>query len=635
MAPTAARAVTATATATVLAYVALAAATGSPSEVLAGLVCLVPVSVGWVVVHHQPGSPVGPALAWTSGTIAAVALVEAVAATEGTADELPGAAIADVVAVGLWPVNVAGLLALLLVFPDGPRRRWPWRAVPWLFAAGAASMLVALRGAQVVDGVVVGEPAGTAPGLAGVVGIALVALCLVLGIASVVARYRAGEERRRLQIRWLALAGVFVGATLAAGWVAEGLGASVAAAYTPHLVAIVLLVPAAVAVAMVRHDLFDVDRLLSGTLAWLLTLAASAAVFGATVLVLSRALGAGTDLGPAAAAFVTAFALLPLHRHLAGVVGRVVDRDRHVAVASVTAFAGEVRAGRRQPEEIEEVLRAAQRDPDLTVALAAPGGRWVDLRGREVTRPEGFTVQAGGEAIARITLGWESARARRRIADLSVAAWVPLEVSRLRLELRAALADVEASRARLAQAAAEERERLERELHDGAQQRIVATGIRLRRLQRGLDETRAAEVDGAVADLEETVRELRRLAHGFRPARLADGLGPALEELRSGSPVPVALELGSLPDLDEARALTAYLVVSEAMANAFKHAAAERIVVAVTADGARLTIEVRDDGIGGVPVGGLTGLNDRVASVGGELSVDSPLGRGTTVRAVV
>ena len=462
----------------------------------------------------------------------------------------------------------------------------------------------------------------------------LVGGTLIAALIGLVAHYLSGNERQRLQLRWLAAAGLVVVVLLVGGWVAEAYGASLSAAYIPFLVAVVVLVPASVGVAMVRHDLFDVDRLLGEGAAWLITLIASAAIFGTVVTLVSRALGAGSDLGPAAAAFVTALALLPLHRALAGVVGRVVDHDRFVAVAAVQQFAADVRAGRRAPEEVETVLREAQGDPGVRVALSRPDG-WTDLHGHPVDEPSGFDLEAGGDTIARISLGWESARARRRIADLARAAWVSIEVSRLRLGLNEALDEVQASRARLVDAAATERKRLERELHDGAQQRIIATGMRLRSLQRRLDPTDSAEVDTAIGELEATVAELRQLAQGVRPSRLDDGLGPALEGLLATSPLPVDLRIDSLPETDEARTLTAYLVTSEAITNALKHAHAGRIGVRLGALGPQLRIEVSDDGVGGVPDGGLTALRDRVASVGGRLQVHSPIGGGTTITAVV
>lgn len=635
MAPVASRGLTAAATVVPCVGIGLSLAVGQGGAggLVAQAVILVAVAIGWVVVVRVPDSPVGPALAWTSGAVSLVSINDLLAASAYTSTPLPLASLARHAWVGAWPVNLAGLLALLLVFPDGRHRGRFWAAVPWVYGAATAAMVAGLWDGRQVDGAVVGDRAPLQAALSGVA-LLLVGGCLIAAVMSLVKRYRQGEDRRRLQIRWLLAAGSVVVLLLVGGWVAEALGASLEAAYTPFLLAVVLLVPAAVGLAMVREDLFDIDRLLSDGATWLVTIVVSAGIFGAVVVIVSRSLGAGADLGPATAAFVTALGLLPLHRALSRVVGRLVDRDRFVAVAMVERFAADVRSGRRPPEEIEAVLREAQRDPKLRLALARPNG-WTDLEGHAVDHPGGFALEAGGDTIARINLGWDSARARRRLAELARAAWVPIEVSRLRLAMREALDEVEASRVRLVDAAATERKRLERDLHDGAQQRIIATGMRLRSLQRRLDPTAAREVDVAVGELEATVAELRRLAHGVRPSRLDDGLGPALEALLAASPVPVNLQVESIPAADEARVLTAYLVASEAVTNALKHARPQRIGVRLSSQGERLSIEVTDDGVGGVPDGGLTALRDRVASVGGRLDVQSPTGGGTTVSAVV
>jgi signal transduction histidine kinase len=257
------------------------------------------------------------------------------------------------------------------------------------------------------------------------------------------------------------------------------------------------------------------------------------------------------------------------------------------------------------------------------------------MTGETVGRPEGIDIDVGGDTIAVVTLGWDSARARGRVADLTRAAWVTIEVSRLRQVLRDALDEVVSSQARLSEAAVGERRRLERDLHDGAQQRIVATGMRLRVLQRHLTGDAENEVETAVAELEETVRELRDIAHGVRPVRLSDGLGAALEVVRATSPVPLTLSVHEPADLDESRRLTAYLVVSEAVTNALKHASASRIDVTVADHEGLVAIGVCDDGVGGVPELGLTALRDRVRSVGGHVSVDSPDHVGTTVTALL
>jgi signal transduction histidine kinase len=651
VAPLVGQLLTTVATATVVGGTTLSALTGDVPGALMSLAGLVAVGVGWVVLAHEPSSPVGPAIAWSSASVAAVLSIDALAASFDSASPLPLAGPARLVAVGSWPLNLAGILALLLVFPGGRPRAAIWRAVPWGYATATACVVAGEWGAREADGRVVGGPQDAPREVLSILGLLGVGACLLLAAACVAVRYRSGGQKRREQIRWLLLASCATIAALMLGWVAQGLGAPLTPAYAPFLLGIVVGVPAAVGLAMVRHDLFDVDRVLSASASWFLTLVSAAAVFGVVVLATSRLVGAGTNLGSTAAAFVTALVLLPLQRHVAADVGRVVDHDRFVAVAEVDAFAADVRTGRRPPEDVEGVLRHAVRNPELRLWLARPDGSWVDVSGRAADDtlggPGDVAITTGGDTIAWIRLGRTSARARRRVADVARAGWVPIEVSRLRLVLREALADVEASRARLAEATATERKRLEQDLHDGVQQRLVATGMRLRSLQqratteaargvgarafRDLDD----DLDAAVAELEMTVLELRRVAHGVRPGRLDDGLAAALDAVRVDSPVPLDLVVGDVGEVDETRALTAYLVVSEAVANALKHAQATRIRVGVHEAGERLVVEVSDDGVGGASPLGLTALRDRVHSLGGRLEVDSTAAQGTAIRAVL
>jgi signal transduction histidine kinase len=636
MAPLAGRALTAVATFVTGFGVVLGVLEADSAAALACLAGLVAAGVGWVVVRHEPSSAVGPALAWSSAAVAGVLVIEMVAASSYGSSPLPGAGLASAVWVGLWPLHLGGVILLLLVFPDGrlPARRWLLVLAAYL--AGTAATVASSWGAREVGGVVVGGPTGGWVVPVAVAGLAVVGASLVAAVLTVAARYRAGDGRRREQIRWLMLAGGVTVGLLLLGWGVDALGAPLALSYSPFLVGVVVLVPVSVGVAIVRHDLYDIDRLLGATASWALTLVGSALVFAVVVVVTSWVIDVGTGWAPATAAFVTALTLLPLQRHLATVVGRLVDRDRFVAVAGVEQFAADVRAGTRAPEEIEQVLRAAQRDPALRLLLARPGKPWTDVAGNEEADPAGIGVRAGGAEIARIVLGRDSARARRRIAALAHAGWVPIEVSRLRLALREAVAETEASRRRLAEATTRERKRLERDLHDGIQPRLVATGMRLRSLQQhGLTPEQGADIDIAVAELEATVAEVRHLAHGIRPSRLDDGLGAALESLRTECPLPLEVTIGDLPELDDTRAVTAYYVVSEAVANALKHAQASRIDVRVHAHADALTVEVRDDGMGGLSADALTGMRDRVQSLGGRLGIVSPPGDGTTVRAML
>jgi signal transduction histidine kinase len=242
-----------------------------------------------------------------------------------------------------------------------------------------------------------------------------------------------------------------------------------------------------------------------------------------------------------------------------------------------------------------------------------------------------------GSEVGVILLGVASARRVRRAREVAVLVRLPIEVSRLRLELRRALDDARSSRARLAMSAAAERQRLARDLHDGAQQQIIAVGMRLRSVQRQLHPAVPAHADleAAVATLPGTVAELRCLAHGVRPSRLDDGLSAALKALVADSPVPVDITVDDI-DTSEVIATTAYFVVAEALTNALKHAHATAIEVSVTQHDHTLNIEVRDNGLGDARTGfGLTSIRDRVASVGGSMSLHSPPGAGTRLTATI
>src|SRR5690349_15314349 len=195
------------------------------------------------------------------------------------------------------------------------------------------------------------------------------------------------------------------------------------------------------------------------------------------------------------------------------------------------------------------------------------------------------------------------------------------------------LQDVEASRARLVRVGYEERRRLELDLHDGAQQRLVSLGMALRLAQRHLGEG-TVDVDGvidaAVAEIGTAVSELRQIAHGLRPSSLDDGLGAALTNLTRTTPVPVSLDLCS-DDLPDHVSTTAYYVAAEAVANAVKHAGAGAIALTVQRDGGEVRVRISDDGVGGAIVragSGLAGLRDRVGALGGTLGVRSPTGTG-------
>jgi signal transduction histidine kinase len=231
---------------------------------------------------------------------------------------------------------------------------------------------------------------------------------------------------------------------------------------------------------------------------------------------------------------------------------------------------------------------------------------------------------------------------REHVREVGAAAALALENERLEAELRAKVEEVRASRSRLVEVGLRNRRQLERDLHDGAQQRLVSLALSLRLAQEQLDADPLNTdrlLDRSREELDEALKELRELARGIHPAVLSDrGLAAAVEALAHRAPFPV--EVGELPAerLPEHVELATYFIVSEALTNVAKYASAGQASVEVVKRNGRLTVEVADDGVGGADMDrgtGLRGLSDRLAAIEGRLQVDSEPGRGTTVRASI
>ncbi|MEU4418724.1 sensor histidine kinase, partial [Nocardia salmonicida] len=312
---------------------------------------------------------------------------------------------------------------------------------------------------------------------------------------------------------------------------------------------------------------------------------------------------------------------------------------RRAALQAIDDLQRRIHTQGAQPEELEQVLRVALRDDRLRIGLLVPGEPgFADVRGEQVPDTGLVPITLGDVQIGVITASEETPPAVLRLVATAAASLV--EVTRLRAELAGALREVEASRTRLVQVGDAERKRLERDLHDGAQQRLVSLGMAMRLAQRHLANG-DVDVDGlldqAVAELATAIAELRQIAHGLRPTSLDDGLHAALSALTSRLPIPVRLDVQPSVLGDDV-ATTAYFVAAEAITNAAKHAHASEIAVRVEQDDDAVRIRVQDDGIGGALAtngSGLSGLADRVAAIGGSLLMTSPLGSGTTVEAVL
>jgi signal transduction histidine kinase len=298
--------------------------------------------------------------------------------------------------------------------------------------------------------------------------------------------------------------------------------------------------------------------------------------------------------------------------------------------------------------ELRDALRRALGDPSLELVYhLSAEERFVDAQGHPVELPgpetgRGVTkVERDGDCVAAIIHDALLLDAQHGSVDaIGAAAALALQNERLDAELRAKVEELRGSRERLLRVGLEERRRLERDLHDGAQQRLVSTALSMRLARTHLrDDPAGAErlLDGASDELEAALEELRELARGIHPAVLSDrGLDTALETLATRAPLPVELAAAPGERLPEAIELAAYFVVAESLTNVAKYAEATHATVNVERHNGRLVVQVADDGVGGADPArgtGLRGLADRLAVIEGRLDVESPPGRGTTVTA--
>jgi signal transduction histidine kinase len=301
--------------------------------------------------------------------------------------------------------------------------------------------------------------------------------------------------------------------------------------------------------------------------------------------------------------------------------------------------------GSARGAELEQALAKTLGDPGLRVAYWLPEyDAYADAAGQpvELPAPGGelavAAVEQEGRRVAALIHDASLADDPELLEAVTAAAAIALENAHLHAESAARLADLRASRERIVTAGDAERRRLERDLHDGAQQRLVAISLQLRLLQNRLGDDPSAEqlVTTASEELALSLGELRELARGIHPAVLEHGLAAALDGLAARSTVPTTVTFAPPDRLPEQVELAAYFVASEALANVAKYSRARNVTMHVRRSGELATIEIADDGIGGADDSrgtGLRGLADRVEALDGRLRVTSPPGEGTTVVA--
>ncbi|MDX1658393.1 MAG: sensor histidine kinase [Nitriliruptorales bacterium] len=634
--------------------------------------------VGALIAARDP-NPVGRFLLTVGVAMGLLMFAEAYGVYGVLAREVPGTTFAHWLASWLWMVALGCLGWLFYTFPDGrlPSKRWRWPArlatvaivamvVGSMFRPGPLDDTRSASALNPVNPIGIDGAEPLAP-----VADAGFSLFLLFGLGggalSLVFRYRAASGEERYQLKWLAYAaGVAMGAMFLSNVAFSQLGESSALVGVFDAIgsAAFLVIPIAIAIAIFRYRLYDIDVVISKSLVYAGLAVFIALLYIGMVVGVGALVGTGNDSGfvlPVVATALVAVAFQPVRARLTRVANRLVYGDRATPYEVLSRFSAQLGEMVETNEALERMARllaegtGASRaqvwlrvDDELRPAVTWPP----DQDAHE--DPEGADHLADvvheGETLGALSITKPRGESltpqdERLTADLAGHAGLVLRNVRLTEELKQKIIDLRDSRQRLVSAQDSERRRLERDLHDGAQQEVVAIKMRLAAARTAAQREGARQtaelVDGAVDATDNAVETLRELAHGIYPPLLAaEGLAVALRSRADRSPLPVTVTTDGLGRYDQDVEAAVYFCVLEAVNNAAKYAEPDNVEVRLSeADGA-LSFEVIDDGAGFDPntttAGhGLTNMADRLDALGGTLEFDSSPGRGTTVRGVL
>jgi signal transduction histidine kinase len=618
--------------------------------------------LGILIASRRPRNPIGWIYLGASFALGVVIFGQLYAIHVLLVDPgaLPGGHVMAWISVLFLPVAICLLPFLFLLFPTGhlPSRRW--RPVAWLSAAVLICLTVGsgIFAAQIWSNPFVGSEEATMGSQPRVVVAVFFAaaltypVALLLSFASVVARFRRSTGEERLQLKWFVAAAAVVAVSISLGFFSQAVAASVAASVS------LLFMDIAIALAVLKYHLYDIDVLIGKTIVYGVLAAFITAVYVVLVVMIGAVIGVTEGLSLLATAIV-AVAFHPIRQRAQRVANRVVYGQRATPYEVLSEFSehvGEAYAG----EDI--LLRMARLLAEGTGASTAivwlrigsemrPAATWPSNGAPPAPRhldddqvPEiddasvSVPVRHHGELLGVLTLVKPPNEAlspveQKLVTDLASQAGLVLRNSRL-------IEDLQASRQRLVTAQDEERRRLERNLHDGAQQQLVALAVKARLASALVGRDPAKELKMLV-DLREglgdALETLRDLARGIYPPLLADkGLASALEAQSRKAAMPVRIETDGIGRYSQEFEAAIYFCVLEALQNASKYADAADVAVRLWQENADLLFSVADDGRGfdqaTTPLGtGLQNISDRLAALGGTLDVRSRPGGGTTV----
>jgi signal transduction histidine kinase len=581
----------------------------------------------------------------------------------------------------LWFLGIGFVVFVLLLFPTGrlPSRRW--RPVGWAAAAALAGWVIGNAFAPTIisagspaqrNPIGVGGPAGHVFDILAGAGALLIVVTGLAAIVSLVFRYRRAGAVEREQLKWLVYTGgLIVAALLAEVPIAKILGPSAASTNLQNAMSsgAIALVPLAIGIAIFRYHLYDIDVVINKTLVYGSLAVFITGVYVAIVVGLGSLAQRGARPSLAlsiAATAVVAIAFQPVRERVQRLANRLVYGRRAIPYEVLADFAGRM-AGAYAAEDL--VPRMARILAEGTAATRADvwlksgeefhdGAAWpADAPPLPPARATAADVPAypaadrilpvrhQGEVLGALSVSKRPGEALtptedRLLADLAAQVGLVLKNAGLREQLLARLEEIRTSRQRLVAAQDEERRRIERNIHDGAQQQLVALAIKLSITESMIGTDTEGERE-LLAELRQdaagAVEELRDLARGIYPPLLAgEGLVTALQAQARKAPIPTSVTADGVGRYPQELEAAVYFCVLEALQNVAKYAGATRAEIRLAASGHNLTFEVADDGAGFDPESrgygtGLQGMADRLHSHGGSLDVRSSPGAGTTI----
>ncbi len=632
------------------------------------------VLVGALIASGHPRNPVGW-IFWAGGVEAAIqSIMTEYSWTALRVGKLPGAAEAGWLAGGLGEaIFLLAFVNILIFFPDGHLPSPRWRPVTI-----GAGVLIGISG---LVSLLANTPASLAAGAnarsSGPPTGATLALPAVLtAVAALVVKYRRTNRDGRQQIKWVAFAAAvilfFVVALPVAAFTflpTDLFTGPVGAVLFPISTMTIILLPIAMAVAILRYRLYDIDLVINRTLAY----GALAVII--TVIYIGVVVGIGSIVGRAGqanlilslvATALVAVAFQPLRNRAQRLANRLVYGDRATPYEVLSRFSeriGETVAGDETLAQMARVLaqgtgatraevwlraasslhRAAQYpdggEPAETLALADDGR--LPIAGADTVVPVSHKGELLG-ALAVVKRKGESLTPieQKLLADLAHQAGLVLKNVGLAADLRQRLEELRASRERLVSAQDAERRRLERNIHDGAQQNLVALKIKLglaRQVWKKQPERIGTLLEELTADADESLNTLRELARGIYPPLLADkGLATALEAQGRRSPIPVEVNADGAGRYRADLEAAIYFCCLEALQNAAKYSGASHVQIQLSQQNGHVIFAIQDDGRGYdaahvKPGSGLQNMTDRIEALGGQLDVKSSVGAGTVV----